>query len=391
MRTMLDALANRRRASAGGRRLHTRLAPSLAAVSLLLLLLAGCGGDSAQRSAGSEREAGGSSPEQSDPQETIRGTTSRGSTEEAESTVGTVPPETVAESGGDGAAGSASAEQTGEVSPPEPEAPGTEARGETSGEAGSFSGRGGAPRAAANLGGFVASPEASGGGGYGADGILGVRFGDHRGYERVVVDLGSGGQPANVVPVWTLSSPTGDGRLKISFPSVRNTAVSDGSLEEAGAELLDSFYVVRGPEGGMFVDFFAERAFYYRVVELSGPSRVAIDFKAAGSGLDIPLPVRQGNTVLTEPRRGGGITSPMTVSGYSRNPEASNTIILQGPEGATLARETVLSNDWSATWGYFETTLDFPPFTGQGLLKVGAPSARDGSFEGVELSVERAG
>jgi hypothetical protein len=224
-----------------------------------------------------------------------------------------------------------------------------------------------------------------------ADSILGVRFGDHEGYERVVVDLGSGGQPTSGVPDWTLSSPTGDGRLKLTLPSVRNTAVSDGSLEDAGAELLDSFYVVRGPDGGMFVDFFAERAFYYRVIELPEPSRIAIDFRSAGSGLDIPLPVREGNTVLTQPRRGSGITSPMTVSGYSRNPGASNTIALQGPDGATLAEETVLSNDWTSTWGYFETSVDFQPFTGEGLLKVGAQSARDGSFQGVELPVESAG
>lgn len=364
-------------------RLAGRLALVLSAF-LLAVLLAGCGGDSAQRSVGSEPDTGGDPAEETGSRETIQGTTSQGSTEEAESTVGTVPPETIESGTGGGpdeAAGPASAEETGEASAPAPT--------ESTTSQGGRGGGGGESQVEPVAGDFVAAPEDGGGNGYGADGILGVRFGDHEGYERVVVDLGSGGQAASGVPAWTLSSPTGDGRLKLSFPSVRTTAVSDGSLDEAGAELLDSFYVVRGPDGGMFVDFFAERAFYYRVIELPEPSRVAIDFKPSGSDLAIPLPVRDGNTVLTEPRSGDGITSPMTVSGYSRNPEASNTIMLQGPGGQTLADETVLSNDWSSTWGYFETTLDFRPFTGEGLLKVGAQSARDGSFQGVELPVER--
>lgn len=399
MRTMLryrgdrEARTGRDESGVSARRglSGARLALALAATLLLVALAAGCSEDSAQRSGQSGAEPGGASSEETGPQETIRGTTSRGSAGEAESTVGTVPPENTeagsqgtgsgAQSEPDESAGASSNEKTGETSAPtSTEQP--PPREEESGQE---------LEAGAEPGGFVATPDDSGGSGYGADGILGVRFGDHEGYERVVVDLGSGGQPATGVPAWTLSSPTGDGRLKLSFPSVRNTAVSDGSLEGAGAELLDSFYVVRGPDGGMFVDFFAERAFYYRVIELSNPSRVAVDFKPSGSDLAIPLPVREGNTVLTEPRRGNAITSPVTVSGYSRNPEASNTIVLQRPGGRVLARETVLSNDWTSTWGYFETSLDFEPFTGEALLKVGAQSARDGSFEGVELPVEPAG
>ncbi|WP_160309692.1 Gmad2 immunoglobulin-like domain-containing protein [Rubrobacter aplysinae] len=376
------------------------LAATILLLGLLLALATGCGstrGDSAQTR---DQSGAGSSAGESGQQETVQGTTSEGSEQEAESTVGTVASEP-AEATGDAAATpsspSSSEAAAGEATTGSYEAPGVSAT-ESTGEASTAPARtrdgqaasGDGPQAIANPGEFVASPEDSGGGGYMADGILGVRFGDHEGYERVVVDLGSGGEPTSGVPNWRLSSPTGDGRLKITFPSVQSTAVSDGSLEDSGAELLKSFYVVRGPEGGMFVDFFAERAFYYRVIELADPSRIAIDFKPAGSDLDIPLPVREGNTVLTQPRPGTGVTSPMTVSGYSRNPEASNTIVLQGPDGNTLTRQTVLSNDWTATWGYFETSLDFQPFAGEGLLKVGTQSARDGSFKGVELPVESA-
>jgi hypothetical protein len=46
---------------------------------------------------------------------------------------------------------------------------------------------------------------------------------------------------------------------------------------------------------------------------------------------------------------------------------------------------TVLSNDWAFTWGYFEATLDLRPFRGKGTLRVGTESARDGTFEGIEV------
>lgn len=231
---------------------------------------------------------------------------------------------------------------------------------------------------------FIADPQARGGEGYGADGILGIRYGIHEGYERVVIDLGAGGQPAGSVPEWTLSSPTGDGILRVTMPSVSTTRVSDGMF---GGPLLKNFYVVRAPEGGIFVDVFAESAFSYRVMELLDPARIVVDFKPSAATLDFPLPAEGGNTVLVEPRRGASVGSSLTISGYSRNPEASNTVVLTDASGRELVRDTVMSNDWTNTWGYFETTLDLPQFSGRATLEVGAQSARDGSFEGVGIPV----
>ncbi len=54
-----------------------------------------------------------------------------------------------------------------------------------------------------------------------------------------------------------------------------------------------------------------------------------------------------------------------------------------------MARQTFQSNDYIETWGYFEATLDLPPFSGRGTLRVGAESARDGTFEGVEVPIHR--
>jgi hypothetical protein len=52
-----------------------------------------------------------------------------------------------------------------------------------------------------------------------------------------------------------------------------------------------------------------------------------------------------------------------------------------------VARQIVESNDWSETWGYFDATLDLPPFSRRGTLRVEAESARDGTFEGVKVPV----
>jgi Immunoglobulin-like domain of bacterial spore germination len=242
--------------------------------------------------------------------------------------------------------------------------------------AGETTGSSGAP--------FVARSEASGGSSYKADTILAVRYGAHEGYERVVIDLGTGDEPAESVPEWTLMSSADDGLLRVTLPSTSATGVSNGKLGDA---LLESFHVVRAPEGGMFVDVFARKAFVYRVLELSDPARLVVDFKPGGKDLEVPLPAVGGNTVLVEPRADARIGDPITVYGYSRNFEASNTIVLTDSDGEVVIRRTVLSNDWTSTWGYFEATLDLPPFSGKGTLRVGSKSARDGTFEGVEIPV----
>ncbi len=231
---------------------------------------------------------------------------------------------------------------------------------------------------------FSSDPEASGGVGYGADMLLGVRYGRHAGYERVVLDLGTGRTPAASVPVWTLASHPGGGHLRVTLPSVSMTGVSDGGLQ---SDLLRGFYVARAADGGVFVDVFARRGFDYRVMGLSDPSRLVLDFRPNGSTRERPPPTIGGNTVLIEPRAGARISGPLTISGYSRNPEGVNTVSLTGPDGETLLRTSVRANDWTETWGYFEATLEPSPFSGKGTLRVGARSARDGRFSGVKVPV----
>jgi hypothetical protein len=55
--------------------------------------------------------------------------------------------------------------------------------------------------------------------------------------------------------------------------------------------------------------------------------------------------------------------------------------------GKVFERRTVLGNDRGHTWGYFEATLDLPPFSGMGTLKVGTGNDHDRSFEGTQILV----
>jgi hypothetical protein len=230
---------------------------------------------------------------------------------------------------------------------------------------------------------FVAKTQTSGGSGYDADTVLAVRYEVNEDYERAVIDLGTGLEPAGPVPEWSLVSQEDNGLLRVSLPSASATCVSDG---EFGDGLLESFYVVHAPEGGMFMDIFAREAFLYRVLELRDPARLVVDFKPKGD-LKAPLPAEGGDTVLVEPRPRAKISDPLTVSGYSLNSEAANTITLLDSNGKVLVRRTVLGNDRGQTWGYFEATLDLPPFSGMGTLKVGTGNAHDRSFEGTQIPV----
>ncbi len=235
---------------------------------------------------------------------------------------------------------------------------------------------------------FTADPEMDGGVEGAADAIQGVRFDQHEDYERVVIDFGEGSSPASQVPRWSLSSPEGEGYARIMLPDVEAISISDG---EFGGSIMDNFYVVRAPGGGVFVDFFATKAFQYRVIELSDPGRLVLDFRPASVELSFPIPAQAAKTVLFEPREGEAVKSPLRVTGYSRNSEALNVVRLVDSDGSVLSESTALSNDWLDTWGYFDTSIEFPAFDGPTTLMVGGESPRDGSFEGVVLPVTYGG
>ncbi|MDE2929568.1 MAG: hypothetical protein OXQ27_01430 [Chloroflexota bacterium] len=79
------------------------------------------------------------------------------------------------------------------------------------------------------------------------------------------------------------------------------------------------------------------------------------------------------------------------MSGYSRNFEANNVIVLQDSAGNELARAVTTSTDYLKTWGAFSTTIIVPNRTGTGSLLVGDFDAQDGSFKGLAIPVQFGG
>ncbi len=219
--------------------------------------------------------------------------------------------------------------------------------------------------------------------------IADIRFGQHPEFDRLVIDFAIDQGPANAVPHWLIEKAPGEGVLRIHLPTVTETAFTDAQV----ADKLDWFthvYVVRAPDGSLFVDVFIPAEYQVRVQEVRDPLRLVIDIAPGGDDTHI-LPATAKNTVLITPRPGATLQGTVTVSGYSRNFEANNVIILQDSAGKEIDRAIVTSSDYIEAWGYFSKELEIPAGTGTGTLLVGDFDAQDGKFEGVTIPVQFGG
>lgn len=219
--------------------------------------------------------------------------------------------------------------------------------------------------------------------------ITDIRVGQHPHFERLVIDIATEQGAASGVPHWRIEKAPGEGVVRIHLPTVTETAFTD-------AQLVDKFdwfthvYVVRAPDGSLFVDVFIPAEYQIRLQELSDPLRLAIDVAPGGKETHV-LPATAKNTVLITPRPGAKLKGTVTVSGYSRNFEANNVIILKDSAGKEIDRAIVTSTDYVETWGFFSKELEIPAGTGTGTLLVGDFDAEDGKFEGVTIPVQFGG
>ncbi len=230
---------------------------------------------------------------------------------------------------------------------------------------------------------FPSPPTREGGTEGAADRISAARFEDRPGYERAVLAFGSPREGAARVPAWTLSRPVEGGYVRLTFPGVSSTATAGGDFVGL---VMDEFYVVRDPDGGLFVDIFAIRPFRYRVLEFSDPGRLAVDYRPAAGGLSHPV-VRGERTVILQPREAERVSSPLWVRGYSRHSQGSPSLALRGPDGEVLASKTLRTTRSAETWVYFESRLDFTAKEGLATLLVGGRNSRVATFQGVEVPV----
>jgi len=231
--------------------------------------------------------------------------------------------------------------------------------------------------------GFVVSAESTGGGAGAADRIEGVRFQIFDGYERLLIDFGGRAGETAGVPRWSVESPAEGGYVRVRFPGVASTAITD---EDFVGSVLDELYVVRDRGGGLFADVFAIHAFRYRVTELPESGQLAVDFRGVREELDLP-PTTGDRAVVLRPREAEEVGSPLDVQGYTRLFEGQVTVSLISREREVLSSKTVRVNDRAAAWGLFETTLEFSNYEGLATLRVGSGTPRDVSFVGTETEV----
>jgi hypothetical protein len=230
---------------------------------------------------------------------------------------------------------------------------------------------------------FGAGAEMGGGEAGAADRIEGVRFRICDDYERLLIDFGRrGGRPAGV-PRWSVESPADGGYVRVRFPGVTSTEMTDEDF--VGSE-LDELYVVRDRGGGLFADAFAMHASRYRVTELPESGRLAVDFRGVREELEHP-PTTSDKVVVLQPREAEKVGSPLMVQGYARLFEGQVTISLLDRDQGVISSRTVRANDWTTAWGLFAATLEYSGYKGLATLRVGSNSPRDGSFVGTETEI----
>ncbi|MDP9440162.1 MAG: Gmad2 immunoglobulin-like domain-containing protein, partial [Actinomycetota bacterium] len=231
--------------------------------------------------------------------------------------------------------------------------------------------------------GFVASAESSGGEAGAADRIEDVRFRILDDYERLLIDFGGRDGEAAGVPRWSVERPAQGGYVRVRLPGVTSTAVTGKDL--IGSVLTD-LYVVRDPDGGIFVDVFATQAFRYRATGLPGSGQLAIDLRGVREEVDFP-PATGDRAVVLQPREAEEVVSPLDVRGYARSFEGRMTVSLLDRGRDVISSETVRADERAETWGVFETTLEFSGYEGLATLRVGGRSPQDGSSVGTETEV----
>ncbi len=234
---------------------------------------------------------------------------------------------------------------------------------------------------------FAADAVRTGGSDNPAASITAIRFGRHEEFERLVIDFASARTTAADVPRWRIEKAAAPGVLRVHLPAVTATDYTDGVFD---GDLLTRAYVVRAADRSLFVDVFIPAGFQYRVLELGDPLRLVIDVRASGTETYV-LPPYGERVVLLTPAPGAAITSPLTVSGYSRHFEANNVFILQDSMGNQVSLGIATAADYIETWGSFSGELTFAQFAGTGTLAVGEQDARDGKFIGVTIPVTHGG
>lgn len=216
-----------------------------------------------------------------------------------------------------------------------------------------------------------------------AGGITDVRFGDHLGYERAVLDFEA--SPTGEPPRYSWRYRDGDTVIRVRLPETTATAKSGGpGLGRA----ISHYRVVRKKAGWMHVDLhLTGAAESVNVFSLDDPGRIVVDV-TPGAVQRSPSPAHANGTYVMAPRPGTAVgPDDMLVHGYGRPFEASGVWRIKNSGGRVVSQGRYTTADWTSTWGAYGFRVDYPPFLSgkRGTLEVGSLSARDGSFNGATV------
>ncbi len=221
-----------------------------------------------------------------------------------------------------------------------------------------------------------------------ADTVRDVRFGDHRSFERAVIDLGYTDVPADFAPNYRWTTNGRGTIVRVTLPTASSTFTTDGFGLGAG---ISSYYVVRSLNGKrLAVEFhLTEAAGVPEVFFLNYPARIVVDVPTMGQNL-YPKPAVGENDVVKQLRAGYTVGPGIfTVTGYARPFEAQGTWRIKDAFGNVAREGTYFTSDWTTTWGRFAFSADYPAYLSgrDGTLELGEYSARDGSFVGASAPI----
>lgn len=218
--------------------------------------------------------------------------------------------------------------------------------------------------------------------------IAGLRWANHPGCERVVIDLlTANGAPAGSTGPVAVDYTPGLGIIRVLLaPAVATTAVADSRFD---GDLAARAYVVRTRDEQLAVDIHVPvgATVGVRSFAVAEPARIVIDLINDPEGVTAGGATVGKDVVVTEPSPGTA-TYPLVVRGYARTFEANVLARLTAVAGDVAPIEaTATATDWLDAWGEFELTIDEGPRTIVNLF-VGEESANDGSLIGVNITLD---
>lgn len=216
--------------------------------------------------------------------------------------------------------------------------------------------------------------------------IDGVRWQPEASCERFVIAFSTDtGSPATSFGLTGVTMLSGAGIVRIALPvSVSETAVADLTTD---GDLTDRLYVVRDPDGVLFLDILGtpEVAIGVRAFAQASPARLIVDVVEAP---DSPIPVGPATSavsVVPSPLPGPALY-PVTVDGYAQPGLRAVRLLVISNDAISVDRAIALGGDADA-WQAFSSRLDDGP-SGPATIFVGTTDVNGRPSEGSTVAVD---